>query len=228
MSLILCLETATTVCSAALFADEKLLAFRELNDGFTHAENLHLFIKGILEETATNPNQLSAIAVSKGPGSYTGLRIGVSTAKGLAYALSIPLIGLETLQIMSAAAAQANPTAGLFSPMIDARRMEVYTAIYDNHLQPLTPITALILDEHSIGAFSQHSDLNFFGDGMPKAKDLLSSLKSASFIPDIQPSARFMGGLAYLKFQSATFEDTAYFEPYYLKEFQAGKAKMGS
>ena len=228
MSLILCLETATTVCSAALFADKKLLAFRELNEGFTHAENLHLFIKAILEETATDPNQLSAIAVSKGPGSYTGLRIGVSTAKGLAYALSIPLIGLETLQIMSAAAAQANPTARLFSPMIDARRMEVYTAIYDHQLQPLTPVTALILDEHSIGNFTKHGGINFFGDGMPKAKDLLSNLKTVNFIPDIHPSARFMGGLAYLKFQSATFEDTAYFEPYYLKEFQAGKAKMGS
>jgi tRNA threonylcarbamoyladenosine biosynthesis protein TsaB len=223
VSLILCLETATTVCSAALFAGNNLLAMREVNEGFTHAENLHLFIQEILAETNTRPAQLAAIAVSKGPGSYTGLRIGVSTAKGLSYALKIPLISIDTLQMMAMAARTAHGDLKHFAPMIDARRMEVYTALYNEDLELLSPVNALILDSESILQFKDLHSLALFGDGMEKAIPLLSTLTSARLILNIRPSAAAMGVLAHKRFAAKHFEDTAYFEPYYLKEFQAGR-----
>lgn len=225
MSYFLCIETATSVCSAALFENEQLLSLEELDAGFSHAENLHLFIDKVLRTANKKPSDLGAIAVSKGPGSYTGLRIGVSTAKGLAYGLNIPLIGIDTLQIMSAAARAADPNENIFSPMIDARRMEVYTALYDHDLNPTANVHALILEEESILPFKEYSSISFFGDGMDKAKVLLSNLSNAKFIDHIRPNARWMGSLTYDKFLAKQFEDTAYFEPYYLKEFQAGKKK---
>jgi len=223
VSLILCLETATTVCSVALFDGDNLLAMREVNEGFTHAENLHLFIRDVLEEAVVKPADLSAIAVSKGPGSYTGLRIGVSTAKGLAYALQIPLIGIDTLQIMAMAARTAHGELEHFAPMIDARRMEVYTALYNEDLELLSPVNALILNSESILQFKDLNSLALFGDGMEKAIPLLSTLTSARLISTIRPSAAAMGMLAHARFAAKHFEDTAYFEPYYFKEFQAGR-----
>jgi tRNA threonylcarbamoyladenosine biosynthesis protein TsaB len=213
------------VCSAALFQNGQLLSIEELDAGFTHAENLHVFIDQVLKTAKVKPSDLTAIAVSKGPGSYTGLRIGVSAAKGLAYGLTIPLIGIDTLQIMCAAAKAADARQTIFAPMIDARRMEVYTALYAADLKPLSPVHALILDEESILHFKEYSSISFFGDGMEKAKTLLSSMENVRLIDGIRPSARWMGSLAYEKFQAQQFEDIAYFEPYYLKEFQAGKKK---
>jgi tRNA threonylcarbamoyladenosine biosynthesis protein TsaB len=219
MAIILNIETATTLCSVSLAQQGKLLAFKELDSGFTHAENLHGFILEILQEAGIGINALQALAVSKGPGSYTGLRIGVSAAKGLAYALRIPLISLDTLQVMSHQAAALKKEDVIYCPMIDARRMEVYTALYNQALDPVSPVEALIVDEHSIKKFNAYPSVYFFGDGMPKCRELLSALPNAGFINDMKPSAVHMCGLSYARFMKQEFEDVAYFEPFYLKDF---------
>lgn len=226
MALLLNLETATTVCSASLSEQGRLLALRELDQGFTHAENLHAFIRDILSEANISPGQLNGIAVSKGPGSYTGLRIGVSAAKGLAYALGIPLISLDTLQVMSCGAQSLVPDESVFyCPMIDARRMEVYTCVYNTALEQVQPIEAMIVDEESIRVFSNYKKIVFFGDGMPKCRDLLSRLPGAGFIDNGFPSARYMCQLAHNKFTAGSVENVAYFEPFYLKDFLITKKK---
>jgi tRNA threonylcarbamoyladenosine biosynthesis protein TsaB len=219
MSYILNIETATTVCSVSLAQEEKLLFCKELNEGFTHAENLHLFIDQALKETGIAAKQLNAIAVSKGPGSYTGLRIGVSTAKGLAYALNIPLISIDTLQIMAASAFSKQKEQILYCPMIDARRMEVYTAIFDAKLKAETSTEAFIVDEVSVQKFKAYQKICFFGDGMAKSRELLSLNENAVFLEEIHPSARYMPALAHEKFLNSHFENLAYFEPFYLKDF---------
>ena len=224
MAYILNIETATTVCSVSISKNEELLFCKELNEGFTHAENLHLFIQEALKPCELKADQLSAIAVSKGPGSYTGLRIGVSTAKGLAFALRIPLISVE-LQIMTVAAKLKSKEEGVYCPMIDARRMEVYTSVYDSQLNELSPIQALIVDEESISQFSKHPKIYFFGDGMSKCKELLSTNANSHFIEDIIPSAKYMSVLAFKKFENKNFENVAYFEPFYLKDFMVAKKK---
>jgi tRNA threonylcarbamoyladenosine biosynthesis protein TsaB len=218
LSLILNIETATTVCSVSVSNNENVICYKELNNGYTHAENLHVFIKDVLEEAGLRFNELNALAVSKGPGSYTGLRIGVSAAKGIAYALNIPLIGIDTLQIM-ANAVRDKTTDAFFCPMIDARRMEVYTAVYDNNLNILKPVNALIVDENSVQQLASYSSIYFFGDGMPKCKDVLKQLPNANFIENVFPTSKFMPNISYKKFIENKFEDVAYFEPYYLKEF---------
>ena len=221
---ILCIETATTVCSVALFESDRLLALREINEGFSHAENLHVFVQEVLLDANCLPAQLNAIAVSVGPGSYTGLRIGVSTAKGLAYAISIPVIAIDTLQII-AAGTKAEQSAAFYVPMIDARRMEVYTAVYDALLNEVEKVEALIVDEQSVQKYSTYEKICFSGDGMPKCKDLLTSLSDAHTFSNVLPNAKYMGALALNSYNKQKFEDVAYFEPRYLKEFQAGKKK---
>jgi tRNA threonylcarbamoyladenosine biosynthesis protein TsaB len=216
---LLCIETATTVCSVCVTADDKILAHKEINNGFSHAENLHVFIQDVLKEANLSIKQLNAVAISKGPGSYTGLRIGVSTAKGLCYALQIPLISIDTLQSMAYAVASAKKEDALYCPMLDARRMEVYCAVYDKNVETITTVNALVLDEKSVAVFNQNKSIYFFGDGMPKAKELLQNNKNAFFIDAIFPSAKNMAALAFTKFTKKQFEDVAYFEPFYLKEF---------
>lgn len=218
MAIILNIETATTNCSVSLSKNGNAIFTKEINEGFTHAENLHTFISDVLKETGIKPSELNAIAVSKGPGSYTGLRIGVSAAKGLCYALSIPLIGINTLHIMSAIASQLN-TNTLLCPMLDARRMEVYTAIYDQQLNEVKATEALILSEESVTRFTNERPISFFGDGMPKCKTLLSQFEQHRFIDGIIPSAKAMSLLSYKLFCEQKFEDVAYFEPFYLKDF---------
>lgn len=217
MAFILNIETATTVCSVSVSNKEKVLSFKEINNGYSHAENLHVYISEVLNQANLTPTQLNAVAVSKGPGSYTGLRIGVSAAKGMAYALNIPLVSVDTLQLMSAAAKKNEST--FYCPMLDARRMEVYTCVYDQRLNPVEKIQAVIIDEISVQQFSKFESVCFFGDGMPKCKNLLQELKNATFKEDITPSSKFMPQFAYKKFTENDFEDVAYFEPYYLKEF---------
>jgi tRNA threonylcarbamoyladenosine biosynthesis protein TsaB len=219
MSHILHIETATTVCSVAISKNDELLFFKELNEGFTHAENLHLFIKEALKEAKLEIHQLSAISVSKGPGSYTGLRIGVSAAKGLAYSLEIPLISVETLRIMALSAFSYQKEPAFYCPMIDARRMEVYTSVYNGDLNRIEPIEALIVDEQSISRFKSYSKIFFFGDGMPKCKSIIGSLSNAHFIENVYPSAKYMCKPVWQKFLTNDFEDVAYFEPFYLKDF---------
>ena len=219
---ILCIETSTTVCSVCVTADDKILAHKEINNGFSHAENLHVFIEDVLKEANLSIKQINAVAVSKGPGSYTGLRIGVSAAKGLCYALQIPLISIDTLQAMAYevnSKFKIQNSELLYCPMLDARRMEVYCAIYDKNLEAILPVNALVLDEKSIEILNINKPIYFFGDGMPKAKELLQTIKNSFFIEAIFPSAKSMAELAFNKFKQNIVEDVAYFEPFYLKEF---------
>ncbi|MGZ4044488.1 MAG: tRNA (adenosine(37)-N6)-threonylcarbamoyltransferase complex dimerization subunit type 1 TsaB [Bacteroidia bacterium] len=219
MALILNIETATTVCSVSVSDNDKVITYEEVNGGYTHAENLHVFIKEVMLQGGLKFNQLNAVSVSKGPGSYTGLRIGVSAAKGLAYALKIPLIAIDTLKIMAQASIAKAHANALYCPMLDARRMEVYCALYDNHLNTILPVNALIVDADSIKMFEKGKKVIFFGDGMPKCKEILDSLPAVDFIDDIVPSSECMPSLAFKAYNQKQFENTAYFEPYYLKEF---------
>jgi tRNA threonylcarbamoyladenosine biosynthesis protein TsaB len=196
-----------------------------LNNGYTHAENLHLFIQHVLLEAGITSKELNAISVSTGPGSYTGLRIGYSTAKGLAYALNIPLITVSTLKALTALAIQQTSTNALYCPMLDARRMEVYCALYNQSLEEIAPVNTLILSEESIMVFKKDKPIYFFGDGMPKAKELLNTLPCVFYIENITSSAKALIPLAYQKFIQQDFDDIAYAEPMYLKEFYFAVSK---
>lgn len=222
--LILSIETSNTNCSVCVSSGAHILSTKELDGGYTHAENLHLFVQETLIKADVNIANIHAVAVSKGPGSYTGLRIGASTAQGFCYALQIPLIAVDTLQAMAQAAFLKLKQSGIYPPlllcpMIDARRMEVYSAVYDEHLNTKTPIEARVLDEEYVAGFTFDTPIYFFGNGMPKAKSLLEKNRHAFFIEDIVPSATNIASLAFQKFEKKQFESTAYFEPYYLKEF---------
>lgn len=224
MAYILSIETATKLCSVAVSKNGKTIALVELyDDNYTHAENLHPFIEQALHEANISTKDLNAISVSKGPGSYTGLRIGVSAAKGLCYGLNIPLIGIETLDIIALAIAKnSNHNSNSFiAPVIDARRMEVFTRWYNNALQPKNEVSATIIDETTIPSWNQ-TELIIGGDGAEKLKEVLPE---ATIIDNIQPSAKFQAELAFTAFQNQQFESVAYFEPYYLKDFVAGKPK---
>lgn len=225
MAYLLHIESTSTVCSVAVSKDAELLALKEINNGYTHAENLHVFIEQLLFETSLQIKDLNAISVSSGPGSYTGLRIGFSAAKGLAFALHIPLITIETLKALSSEVINTENKNAVYCPLLDARRMEVYCAIYDNQLNEILPVRALVLNEESIQVFNQNKDIYFFGDGMPKAKYLLQTLPNIHFIDDITATATSMISLAYQKYSTQDFADMAYVEPNYLKEFFFTTAK---
>ena len=220
MAYLLHIESSSTVCSVAISKDDKQIAIKEINTGYTHAENLHVFINELLHITSLKPSDLNAISVSSGPGSYTGLRIGYSTAKGLAYALQIPLISINTLKALSVSAIMyADADDALYIPLMDARRMEVYSACYSQHLEELLPPQALVLSKESIHLFKLQKPVYFFGDGISKAKEILLQLPSPNFIEGVFASATSMIKLAFEKYQTKKFEDIAYAEPNYLKEF---------
>ena len=237
MALILNLETANTVCSVSLAKNGLLLALKEQNGDYSHSENLTLFIEDVLLQAKCTLSEIDAVAVSMGPGSYTGLRIGVSTAKGLCYSLNKPLIAINTLQHLSLSVSEnlkSNPLhltshishlTSIFCPMLDARRMEVYCAIYDSSNNEIKPTTAQVIDEHSFSDLLNTNVIYFFGDGSTKCKDLLSSNKNAHFIDDVVASAKNMISLSEKAFVNNRFEDIAYFEPFYLKDFLVGKKK---
>lgn len=226
MALILNIETSTTNCSVALSEDSRLLKLREQNEGYTHAENITLFIAEVFEGSAYSIGDLDAVAVSEGPGSYTGLRIGVSAAKGIAYTLDIPLIGVNTLQSMTALVLQSeNSAVDLFCPMIDARRMEVYSAFFDSSLNQLGNISAVIVDENSFAETLSKKKILFFGDGASKCKSAVTG-ENAFFLDGVFPSAKGMINISERKFIEEKFEDVAYFEPYYLKNFLPGKGSV--
>ncbi|MBL4753891.1 MAG: tRNA (adenosine(37)-N6)-threonylcarbamoyltransferase complex dimerization subunit type 1 TsaB [Flavobacteriales bacterium] len=225
MSLVLNIETATPVCSVALGEEGNLLGFKETADGKSHATHITIFIEELLKECGKSLNDLDAIAVSKGPGSYTGLRIGVSTAKGLCYSLDKPLISVDTMMSMANAFAHEDDRSRLLCPMLDARRMEVYSAVYDAALQEKRATSAVIIDENAFSDFLKSSKVLFFGDGADKCEPILGKHKNARFDVDYQISATSMVSLSAAKFEHELFEDIAYFEPYYLKEFVAGKPK---
>ncbi len=225
MSRILHIETATQNCSVSLSENGKLLAFKEQTGNYTHAENLTVFIQQTLEEANLNFNQLDAVSVSKGPGSYTGLRIGVSTAKGICFALEIPLIAVDTLKSMTKGVLLNQIEADLFCPMIDARRMEVYAEIVDKKLNVVRSVNADIVDENTYSEFLRENTVCFFGNGMIKCKEILSTFNNSIFVEGIEPSAKGMVEIATEKFLKKEFEDVAYFEPHYLKDFIVGKPK---
>lgn len=216
MAKILCIETATTNCSIALGIDGEVLALKEdYNTNYSHAERLHLYIKDILDENKLSPEELDAFAVSKGPGSYTGLRIGVSAAKGLCFGLDRPLISVPTLQAL---ALKVDAEAGgVVVPMLDARRMEVYTAGFSDRAQ-VFDTRAMILEPDSFKAYLDQGRVTFIGNGVAKFREICSH-ENAFFMEEELPSAKEMVVLAEEKFQQSIYENTAYFEPYYLKDF---------
>lgn len=220
--LILGIETSTKICSVAISDGTKLLALKEEGGAYSHSEKLTNFIQEVLNRTNLELKDIDAIAVSKGPGSYTGLRIGVSVAKGLCFALDKPLIAVETLQAM---ALGQQEKANLYCPMIDARRMEVYTALYDVNNKILKPVSAKIIDSTSFSEVLKDNTIVFFGDGAEKCKEVLGQNSNAIFSEQGLPSAAFVNQIALRKFQNKAFEDVAYFEPYYLKDFIATTPK---
>lgn len=218
MSTILCIETASTNCSVAIGVNGKLLALKEDYDSsYSHAERLHNFIKEILAENGFELSDLDAIAVSKGPGSYTGLRIGVSAAKGLCYSLDLPLISVATLTSL----ANQVENEGTIIPMMDARRMEVYTAVFDKDKNQIEDTSAKILDAESYKEYLDEQVVYFIGSGVEKFKKICEH-PNARYIEDKLPSSAQMVSLATIKHKISDFEDVAYFEPYYLKDFMMG------
>lgn len=219
MANFLCIETATTNCSVALSVNESVIAFREdANKGYSHAEKLHVFIKEVLEEANLKKEELNAIAVSKGPGSYTGLRIGVSAAKGLCFALDLPLISIPTLNIL---AAQVQENA-IVIPMIDARRMEVYAAVFNANKEQIRETRAEIITANSFSTYQTKGAIVFIGNGVSKFQQI-SSCINATFVPNTLPSSKQMASLVFEKYKKGDFENVAYFEPYYLKDFMVQK-----
>jgi tRNA threonylcarbamoyladenosine biosynthesis protein TsaB len=225
LAYILNIETTTTNCSVSLSKNGETLVLKEdYGQGYSHAERLHVFIDQVLGEKSIKPEQLDAIAVSKGPGSYTGLRIGVSAAKGLCFALDIPLISIATLESL---AHQVKDAKGMIVPMLDARRMEVYSAVFSSDYKQIRETQAQILEESSFKAYLDTDMVSFIGNGVEKTKDLIKH-SNAQFIDAKLPSANEMSVLSYQKFQEKNFEDVAYFEPYYLKDFVAIKSKKSA
>ena len=215
MSLILHIETAVEGASICIARDQQLIAFKQNKDIKDSAAWLHNAIHTILQENALSLPQLQAIAVSAGPGSYTGLRVGLATAKGLCYALQLPLITLGTLEIMAAAANETSTE--LVCPMIDARRMEVFTAVYNKTGEVIVPPHNLVLDANSFADILEKHSITFFGNGSAKWKSLVPS--SNAYFADLAFSAKDMIALAEAQFQRKAFTDLAYSEPLYVKEF---------
>ncbi|MGN7985943.1 tRNA (adenosine(37)-N6)-threonylcarbamoyltransferase complex dimerization subunit type 1 TsaB [Pedobacter sp. 22226] len=225
MAKILQIETATAICSVALSVNGETISFKEEQGQNLHAANLTLFIDEVVKTAGVSYQELDAIAVSKGPGSYTGLRIGVSTAKGLCYALDKPLIAIETLEMMAAGFLSENPDySGLICPMIDARRMEVYTTVFDVQLSILLPTEAKIIDETSFADLLNQQTITFLGDGAAKCADVLTH-PNARFDAANFNAAPYMSKLANQAFSKGNFEDVAYFEPFYLKDFVVTQSK---
>ena len=219
MPLILSIETATRVCAVALHHNGILVATQTLHIAHSHAESLHTTIAHLLSVSAYTQSDLAAIAVSSGPGSYTGLRLGIATAKGLCYTLGIPLIAIPTLAAMARGIQPYNTTQALLCPMIDARRMEVYCQLMDAQGWVLLEPCAMVIDEASFQQYLTQQLILFFGDGSAKCKPLLAHYANALFVDEVTPDAQHIGHLAQIKFQHGDFQDLASFAPTYLKPF---------
>lgn len=222
LALILNIETATKNCSVSISKVGETIALKEINDGnYSHAEKLHELIKQVVLEAKIELSDLNAIAVSKGPGSYTGLRIGVSAAKGLCFALDIPLISVNTLQSL---ALSISIEKGYKIPLLDARRMEVYSQVFGNKTEKIREVYAEIITPDSFTDYLNDQKVYFLGDGAEKCKEIITH-ENAIFIDNKFPSAKEMSAISYEKFKKDEFEDVAYFEPFYLKEFIGGISK---
>lgn len=224
MSLILCIETGTNICSVGISRDGELVSLRESAEGRDHAKHVGVFVDELLRETGVMPDELDAVAVGMGPGSYTGLRIGVSFAKGLCYGLHIPLIAVGSLDALAEVAIEDNEAGildvdkwddAVLCPMVDARRMEVYTRLYNAKGEPLSEVSAEVVDEHTFADVRRDKQLIIFGNGAEKCCEVLSD---AMYI-NVAPSARGLARLAEQRLQAGQTEDIAYFEPFYLKDF---------
>lgn len=226
MSCILHIETSTQVCSVALSEDGQCIFSKTDFEGPSHAVTLGVYVDEALSFADSHAIPLDAVAVSCGPGSYTGLRIGVSMAKGICYGRNLPLIGIPTPEVMCVPLLldEELPEDALLCPMIDARRMEVYAALYDRALHPVHEIEAVIIDESSYEDYLNRGPVYFFGNGAAKCKEKIMH-PNARFVEDIHPLAKWMFPLAEKAFARGDFKDVAYFEPFYLKEFVASKPK---
>jgi len=226
--MILCLETATPSCSVALVHNGEVLACEEDPKGQNHSEKITLFIDSVMKKAGITYSQLDAVAVSMGPGSYTGLRIGVSTAKGICYAVSKPLIAVETLEAMAYGGSsvisieRSERRNLLLIPAIDARRMEVYAAIFDENVNKIKDTEAVIIDENSFADLKKDHHLYLFGDGADKCAEIFANDDKITVIKDFYCSAKYMNTIAQQKFNNSEFVDVAYFEPFYLKDFVPG------
>ncbi len=245
--MILCLETSTAVCSVALVKDGKVIALRESLDGQNHAEKITIFIDEVMKEANVSYRDLDAVATSMGPGSYTGLRIGVSTAKGLCYAMEKPLIAVDTLAAMAygfkdykttrlqdykevaetqSSEFKVQSSESILCPMIDARRMEVYSAFFNDKMERVSETNAIIIDENSFMDVKQNNHLYLFGDGADKLASLFENDENITVVEKFHCSAAYMAELADKAFKNNDFVDTAYFEPFYLKNFVPGMPKV--
>lgn len=230
MALILCIETGTDICSVGIVKDGELISLRESDSGRDHAKKVAVFVDELLTENDIDPQQIDAVAVGEGPGSYTGLRIGVSFAKGLCYGLGKPLIAVSSLASLAAVAIEdynagiidiENWNSALLCPMIDARRMEVYTQVFDSKANPLSGVTAEVVDENTLAEHRAATDhFVVFGSGAAKCAEILGAK-----LIDVTPSVRGMAAIAESKYAANDFADVAYFEPYYLKDFVVTTSK---
>lgn len=220
MALILNIDTATTVCSVALAKDGKVIALKESNEGLNHSVLLGTYIDELLKENTLNASDLDAVAISMGPGSYTGLRIGVSLAKGVCFGANKPLIAVPTLQALAQSVSSRLQEEAYYCPMIDARRMEVYTAFFDKDNRTVVDTKAEIIDENSFATILAEHKVYFFGNGSHKIHKVLTA-SNAHFIANVETSATHICGIAEQHYQTGKFEDVAYFEPFYLKHFIA-------
>lgn len=225
MPTILSVETATPTCSVALHRDGALVGLQEVHRDKSHSALLHLLVDHLLDYADVARDELSAVAVSMGPGSYTGLRIGAAAAKGWCYALDIPLIGVDTLRAMAYGANRANPHQAWLCPMIDARRMEVFCRLEDTEGNERLPTQALVIDQQSFHEQLAQHEVWFFGDGSDKCAPVLGNSPNAHFLFDVRPSARWVGELAQAKFGQGEFEDVAYSVPHYGKAFYTTQAR---
>ncbi|NJN24656.1 MAG: tRNA (adenosine(37)-N6)-threonylcarbamoyltransferase complex dimerization subunit type 1 TsaB [Cyclobacteriaceae bacterium] len=226
MPLILSIETSTSTSSIALHDAGRLISSQHIHVDKSHAEYLALSIKYLFETSGYAIRDCQAVAISKGPGSYTGLRIGTSTAKGICYAIGAKLISINTLKAMALGVSQYQFEEVLLCPMIDARRMEVYCMVTKADLDEIEPTTAKIIDDHAFDHLLTQHKMLFFGNGSAKCVSKLSQYSNAVFIPNVLPSAVHVGDLAWRAFQDGIFEDIAYFEPFYLKDFIAKKPSV--
>lgn len=224
MALILLIETGTDICSVGIARDGELVSLRESDEGRDHAKKVAVFVDELLSETGISPDELDAVAVGMGPGSYTGLRIGVSFAKGLCYGLQIPLVAIGSLDALTEVAIEDNEAGildvehwddAILCPMVDARRMEVYTQLFDSRGVPQSDVKAEVVTEESFADVRRERQLVIFGNGAAKCCELLSD---ATYV-NITPSARGLARLAQQRLDEGRVEDIAYFEPFYLKDF---------
>lgn len=226
MPVILSLETSTDVCTVALHDGTKLLAQAEVLEPQSHASMLAPLIDSVTRQARIPISEVKAVAITRGPGSYTGLRIGTSTGKGLCFALDIPLISVGTLELLAFQGNMENTSHALLCPMIDARRMEVYCLVADHHLRVMRPVSAEIIDEKSFAELLEGGTMFFFGNGAKKCREVIRH-RNAVFLEGIFPQAAVLGVMAEKKFHAAEFEDLVQFKPFYLKEFVAKKAGAG-